>query len=67
MNQALEGKKFILGDTFTGADAYFFVLLTWAHHVQIDLAPLKNLTAYFAHVSQRPKVHAAMKAEGLVK
>lgn len=61
----LGAKPFLLGDTFTAADAYFFVMLTWAHHMKIDL-PV-NLGAYFARVAQRPKVHAAMKAEGLVK
>ena len=56
-----------MGQTFTVADAYLFVMLTWAHHMQVDLKPFANVTAYFARVAQRPKVHAAMKAECLVK
>jgi glutathione S-transferase len=65
VNGELEGKQFLQGDTFTVADAYLFVMTTWAHHMKIALPP--NLHAFFARVSQRPKVHAAMKEEGLVK
>jgi glutathione S-transferase len=65
VNGELAGKQFLLGDTFTVADAYLFVMLTWAHHLKIALPP--NLSAFFARVAQRPKVHQAMKEEGLVK
>ncbi|HEY5338116.1 MAG TPA: glutathione transferase GstA [Rhizomicrobium sp.] len=65
VNGELAGKNFLTGDTFTIADAYMFVMLTWAHHMKIALPA--NLHAFFARVSQRPKVHAAMKEEGLVK
>jgi hypothetical protein len=40
-------------------------MLTWAHHVKIALP--HNLSDFFNRVAQRPKVHAAMKEEGLVK
>jgi glutathione S-transferase len=65
VNGELAGKAFLTGDTFTVADAYLFVMTTWAHHVKIDLPP--NLRGFFAEVSKRPKVHQAMKDEGLVK
>ena len=65
VNGELAGKQFLLGDTFTVADAYLFVMLTWAHHLKIALPA--NLSAFFARVAQRPKVHQAMKDEGLVK
>jgi glutathione S-transferase len=67
VNTQLAGKKFLMGDTFTVADAYMFVMLTWAHHMKIDMKPYDNLHGFFARVAARPKVHAAMKAEGLVK
>jgi glutathione S-transferase len=67
MDKELSGKPFVTGETFTAADAYFFVMLAWAHHLQIDLKPYPHLEAYFSRVASRPKVHAAMKAEGLVK
>ena len=65
VNSELAGKTFLVGGTFTVADAYLFVITTWAHHVKIDLPP--NLRGFFAEVSKRPKVHQAMKDEGLVK
>ncbi len=67
VEKELADKPFLTGDTFTVADAYFFVMLTWAHHLGIDLKPYPKLAAYFTRVASRPKVHAAMKAEGLVK
>jgi glutathione S-transferase len=65
VNGELGGKHYLLGDDFTVADAYLFVMLTWAHHLKIALPA--NLSAFFARVASRPKVHQAMKDEGLVK
>jgi glutathione S-transferase len=65
VNGELEGKQFLTGDTFTAADAYLFVMMTWAHHMKLD--PPSNFHAFFTRVSQRPAVHQAMKEEGLVK
>jgi glutathione S-transferase len=67
VNKELAGKEYLLGTNFTAADAYLFVMLTWANHLKIDLTPYSNLHTFFARVFARPKVHAAMKAEGLVK
>ena len=62
------GKKpFLLGNTFTVADAYLFTLLNWTHFVKMDLGKWPVLAAFRARVAQRPKVQAAMKAEGLLK
>jgi glutathione S-transferase len=67
VNKELAGKDYLVGANFTVADAYLFVMLTWANHLKLDLTPYSNLHAFFARVFARPKVHAAMKAEGLVK
>jgi len=62
------GKKpFLLGNTFTVADAYLFTMLNWTHFVKMDLGKWPVLAAYQARVAQRPKVQEAMKAEGLLK
>ena len=63
----LGSKNFLMGNTFTVADAYLFVLLNWTHFVKIDLGKWPALTAYQARIAQRPKVQEAMKAEGLLK
>lgn len=65
VEKTLAVKPFLLGDTFTAADAYFFVMLTWAKKMHIALSP--TLSAWFDRVAARPKVRAAMAAEGLVK
>ncbi|MGO8857120.1 MAG: glutathione transferase GstA [Steroidobacteraceae bacterium] len=59
-------KNYLMGDTFTVADAYLFTVLSWSSHVGIDLAKYHVLTAYLARVGHRPKVQAALKAEGLI-
>jgi glutathione S-transferase len=64
-NRELEGRQFLTGDTFTAADAYLFVMMTWAHHMKLD--PPSNFRAFFVRVSKRPAVYQAMKEEGLVK
>ena len=62
------GKKpFLLGNTFTVADAYLFTLLTWTGHVKVDLAKWPVLADYKSRIAKRPKVIEAMKAEGLIK
>ena len=62
------GKKpFLLGNTFTVADAYLFTVLSWTGHVKIDLDKWPVLADYKSRIAKRPKVIEAMKAEGLIK
>ena len=65
--EQLKGKDYLMGSTFTVADAYLFTMLTWTKHVGIDLARWPVLTAYRARVAARPKVREAMISEGLIK
>ena len=67
VNEQLEGKQYLMGDTFTVADAYLFTVANWTGHVGIDRSTLTNLEAYMVRVAARPAVQAAMKAEGLIK
>ncbi|HXC19890.1 MAG TPA: glutathione transferase GstA [Steroidobacteraceae bacterium] len=63
----LGDKTFLLGNTFSVADAYLFTVLKWTRIVKIDLARWPALAAYQARIAQRPKVQAALKEEGLLK
>jgi glutathione S-transferase len=63
----LGSKKFLLGNTFTVADAYLFTVLNWTGFVKIDLSKWPVLATFQARVAQRPKVQEALKAEGLLK
>jgi glutathione S-transferase len=67
IDQGLEGKSFLFGESFGVADAYLFVVTNWAKFVKLDLSELKNLTAFQERVAARPAVRAAMTAEGLLK
>jgi glutathione S-transferase len=59
-------KTYLLGDTFTVADAYLFTVVNWTHFVKVDLSKWPILVAYQARVAARPKVKEALKAEGLL-
>jgi glutathione S-transferase len=63
----LAGKDYLMGSEFSVADGYLFVMLLWAERMGIDIASMKALSAYKARVAARPKVHAALVAEGLAK
>jgi glutathione S-transferase len=60
---ALAGKSYLMGDTFTAADAYLFVMTSWALFQKIAVPA--NVAAFRARMTARPAVHAALKAEGL--
>lgn len=63
----LEGKQYLMGDTFTVADGYLFTLLGWTKWTGIDLTKWPVLTEYSLRVAARPAVQEALKAEGLLK
>jgi glutathione S-transferase len=67
LEKGLGAKQFLLGDKFTVADAYLFVMLNWSSFVGLDLSAFKSLLAYQQRIAARPAVQAAMKAEGLIK
>ena len=63
VNRQLEGKQFLLGDRFSAADAYLFVMTTWARFTGLDLSRFPALTAYHQRIKERPAVQAAVDAE----
>jgi glutathione S-transferase len=65
--QQLPESGYLTGEHFTVADAYLFTVLSWTAHVKLDLSPWPELRAYIDRVAQRPAVHAALLAEGLIK
>lgn len=67
VNQHLAAKQFLLGDQFTIADAYLFVVTKWSRFVAVDLTSFTNLLQFQERVALRPGVQAALKAEGLLK
>ena len=67
VNEQLEGKAHLMGEHFTVADAYLFVVSSWAPRVGVDITGLATLQAYLARVGARPAVQEALRAEGLLK
>jgi glutathione S-transferase len=67
VNEQLEGKSYLMGETFTVADGYLFTVTNWCKHVGVDISGFAHLGAFMARVAARPAVQAAMKAEGLIK
>lgn len=65
--KALEGRNWLMGDTFTVADCYLFTVLNWAGWVKIDLSRWAVLAEYMKRVAARPAVQAALRAEGLLR
>lgn len=63
----LGDQPFLLGDTFTVADAYLFTVLGWCAYVGIDLGQWPGLKSYHGRIAGRPAVQAALRAEGLLK
>jgi glutathione S-transferase len=67
IEQQLAGKDYLHGGQFSIADAYLFVINTWAQYVNVDLTPFPNVLAYQARIAARPSVQAALRDEGLAK
>jgi glutathione S-transferase len=67
LQDVLGDRAFLMGETFTVADAYLFVMLQWASQHGIDIALYPVLDDYESRIAQRPAVHAALSAEGLLE
>ena len=61
----IDGHDYLMGDKFSVADSYLFVMLRWCDMAQIDLGRFSILDRYRTRIASRSAVQAAMKAEGL--
>jgi len=66
LDTKLAGKDYLMGKTFTPADAYAFVVTGWTKWLEIPLTPYKNVEGYLARIAARPAVAKVLKEEGLV-
>jgi len=67
LDTVLEDNEFLVGDTFSIADAYAFTIMNWRNFFDIDISTHKNLESYLAKLASRDSVQATMKAEGLIE
>ncbi|KIC50011.1 glutathione S-transferase family protein [Tateyamaria sp. ANG-S1] len=56
---------YILGDTFTLADAYLFMVCTWLPGDGVDLAPFPKLRTFMDAMEARPSVKT-IRAKGML-
>ena len=65
--QLEDGRNYLVGNSFSIADAYLFVVCSWVSVPEIDLKEWPSLSALWDRVYSRPSVQNAMKAEGLLE
>ena len=61
----LAKQPYLLGDAYSVADIYLYVVLSWSPVVKIDLSAWPVIEAYLAKIGARPAVRAARQKEGL--
>ncbi len=66
LEKNLGSRPFLMGDTFTVADAYLFVVFGWFGRVGFDPSKWPTLKAYHERITTRPAVQQALKGEGLI-
>jgi glutathione S-transferase len=67
VQDALSERGFLMGETFSVADAYLFVMLQWSTAHGIDVALYPILDDYESRIARRPAVELALAAEGLLE
>lgn len=67
VQEKLGSRPFLMGETFTVADAYLLTVVNWMRPAGLDASQWPGLKDYRTRLSQRPGVRAALEAEGLLK
>jgi len=52
----LSNNDYLLGDKFSVADAYLYIILTWPMMLQMDISEYKNIAAYQVRMAERQSV-----------
>ena len=63
VDKHLAGHKYLMGDTFTVADAYLYTVVSWSPGVGIELSRFKHLAEYRQRIADRPSVKEALQNE----
>ena len=66
LNGVLGKQDYLLGKSFSVADAYAFTVLNWGQYLGVDMAKWPNIAAFLKRMAARPSVQSAMQAEGLL-
>jgi glutathione S-transferase len=66
LDDLLSEQDYLMGDKFSIADAYMFVIASWTAPTGIELKKWSNISAYSEKIASRKSVQDAMRAEGLI-
>ena len=64
VEKTLEKQPFLAGQDFSVADAYLWVVLSWAPRTGVDFTGLPRVRDFYERVKARPHVREALRAEG---
>jgi glutathione S-transferase len=63
IEKTLQKQPFLMGEHFSVADAYLFVMLVWLPKTGLDLAAWPALKSFHSRIGERPAVQQAREAE----
>lgn len=66
LDEVLGTSNYLLGNSFSVADAYAFNLLNWTGILKLDISDFKNVSKFMETMKQRPSVIESLRAEGLL-
>jgi glutathione S-transferase len=65
LQSELASRPYLMGEQFTVADIYLFVVLGWSGHVNVDLAKYPALGEFRERVGARPHVKESLAADSV--
>jgi glutathione S-transferase len=66
INEKWLANPWVLGDQYTVADPYLFVMTRWLNRLKLDMGEFPRIAAHYARLSERPAVQRALEREGLI-
>jgi glutathione S-transferase len=66
LDEHLHSSRYLMGESYSVADAHFFVVSNWASWTNFDLSPYDAVLSHRERINSRPAVTAALEAERLV-
>ncbi len=66
LNGLLADRDYMMGENYSLADIYLFVIANWTHPTGIGLDDWPHIKAHAGRVASRETVQQAMKTEGLI-
>lgn len=65
IDSELEGRPYLLGETFSGADLFLHMLTRWGRHLEPKAWERPNVGAHYRRLSERPSVARMLERQGI--